>query len=339
MIILSNCLTDVVDEGGLKVATSLAKRIKQADERVTVVTFRRHSKLSDLHLNINKLLLSKDLFRLLRTHREPVLYLPFPTRTLPTALRIFLLSHMSREPVNVVLTITSQYNWLGRLLMRMNPAHLVALSAQSARFYADMVGQDRVTYLKSGVDTKRFTPVTPEYQAELKKKYGLDPAKKTILHVGHMKEGRNVAELMKLDSCYQALLVVSTFTSPEQDLQLRERIEACENIKVIDQYIPNIEEIYQLSDAYFFPVLEQGNCIDIPLSCLEAAACGKPVITTKYGEMAEFVGKPGFYFLQSMDSSEINQLVDRAVSETECQARGAVLDYDWDHAVQTLLVK
>lgn len=336
MLILSNCLTDVADEGCLQVANSLIKRIKMADAGVTVVSYERRSPLTDVYLKLNKLLLNKKLICLLRERRESVLYIPFPARSISTAVRIFLLSCISPEKVNVVLTMTGPHNAVAKLLLKMSGAHLFALSRASADFYASIVGSDRVTYLKTGVDTARFVPALPDQVKELKQKYGLDPERKTVLHVGHMKAGRNVAELMKLDPKYQVLLVISTLTKADQDKKLREQLQKRPDIKIIDSYVPDIQEIYQLSDVYFFPVIDRRNCIDVPLSVLEAASCGKPVVTTKLGEMKEFVGKDGFYFIESFEADALNVLTDQALTDRNTGIRVPVLEYDWNHAVSCL---
>ena len=74
----------------------------------------------------------------------------------------------------------------------------------------------------------------------------------------------------------------------------------------------------------------------MPLSCLEAAACNKPVITTDYGEMREFVGKDGFRFIDEIESESLNALIDSALNSTDYNTRSAVVDYDWSKAVEAL---
>ena len=62
MLILTNGLTETADEGFLKVANSLVKRIKrklQAD--AFVVTYDRESAISDKHLHLNKFLWNSEL--------------------------------------------------------------------------------------------------------------------------------------------------------------------------------------------------------------------------------------------------------------------------------------
>lgn len=336
MLILSNCLTDKADEGCLKVANSLIKRLKQAEPNTTVVSFERRSPLTDVHLKLNKLMLNRSLFSLIWKHREPVLYIPFPAKTISMAVRTFLLSCMSGKKVGILMTMTGTFDPIGKLLMKISGTHVFALCRESADYYAGIVGDHRVTYLKTGVDTLRFFPVSRDRSRELKMKYGLDPDKKTVLHVGHLKSGRNIAHLMKLDPQYQILLVVSTLTKEDQDQALRTQLRECANVTILDTFIPDIQEVYQLADIYFFPVLDKSHCIDIPLSVMEAASCGKPVVTTDFGELKEFTNANGFFFISSFDADVLNELVGRAIKTGPEAVREAVLDYDWNHAVACL---
>ncbi len=337
MVILSNCLTEVVDEGCLKVANSLVKRIKAADENVKVISFERRSGLSDVHLNLNKLLLNCSLIRELRNNRKKVLYIPFPAKTRSMVIRTCVLSAFARERLYVLVAMTGgRYAAWSKILLRLSGAHIYVLSESAAQQYKSIVGESRVTYLRTGVDTRRFTPVAAEKVINLKEKYGIDPSKKVVLHVGHLKEGRNIAQLMKLDPQYQIVLVVSTLTKAEQDYNLRKRLENQPNIRIIDSYVPDIQEIYQLSDVYFFPVTDLNNCIEVPLSVLEAVACGKPAVTTDFGELKSLIGTEGFFFIQSFEAAELNSLVAQALGYKGNKGREAILPYDWSNAVEII---
>lgn len=59
---------------------------------------------------------------------------------------------------------------------------------------------------------------------------------------------------------------------------------------IIDGFIERIEEIYHLSDLYIFPVVKKNSSIGLPLSILEARACGVPVVTTNFGSTHYFLG-------------------------------------------------
>ena len=332
MLILSNCLTTTDDEGCLKLAKSLVSRIKKANPETTVITYERESGLSDVHLNVNKLMLSSKLFSIIRSCNEPVLYIPFPVRTLATALRVFVVSLYTRKKLSVISVMKYHTNLISRILLRLSGADFVVFSMDAAEFYEKIAGKKRVAYLKTGVDTQKFVPVDNEKKIALKKKYGFD-GRPVIRHVGHLNRGRNIAELMKFGEKYQILLVTSTLTKNEQDIELKNELLSKPNIRIIDDYIPNIEELYQLSDIYFFPVVEQGRCIDVPLSVMEAASCGKPIITTDYGEIKALINNDGFYRINSFDTESLSGLAEKALNSQSGTARKSALEYDWNNAV------
>lgn len=336
MIIISNSLSKTADEGCVKVAVSLVKRLKEKENDTYVISFERKSDISDNHLELNKLLVSKELKKLIKDKKERVLYFPFPARPIATALRIFTLSRYSKCRLDVLVSMQTKIDAISKLILKLSEANFLLLSRDACERFKAIVGEKRVTYLKTGVDTKKFLPVSADEQIELKKKYGFDPEKPLILHVGHLNRGRNIAELTKISNDYQVLLVVSTLTKNEQDEELRAELLSNANIRIIDSYLPNIQEIFAMCDVYFFPVIEYGKCIDVPLSCMEAAACNKPIVATKYGELKAFEDKEGFYFIDSFDDTSINDLIDKALSSKNCISRESVLEYDWDNAIALL---
>lgn len=155
-----------------------------------------------------------------------------------------------------------------------------------------------------------------------------------MLHVGHLHSGRNVEILEHITEDKQVVLVVSSVS--KQDQNLRKRLNAKQNVRIIDQYLPDIQEIYQLSDIYLFPVENEENCIDVPLSVLEAAACNTPIVTTAYGELTQFAGRPGIMFEETMDPDLINSGLDRMLDLQGYDNRSAVEQYDWDRSVRAL---
>ncbi len=335
MLILSNALTNVVDEGCVKVANSLVKRLKKADESTSVIAFERQSDLADEYMTVNKLLLNRSLISKVRKNKGNVMYIPFPAKTRSVALRIFILSLFAGKNFRAMLSMTSGIDPLSKILLKISRARLTVFSKRSFELYSAVVGEKRVEYLKAGVDTERFVPVSQDRANELKKEFGFETDKKLVLHVGHLNRGRNVQQLEKLSGDYQTLLITSTQTKSEQDTELKNELLSS-GIKIIDTYIPNIEQVYQMADVYLFPVVEQGRCIDVPLSCMEAAACNKPIVTTDFGEMREFIGKDGFYFINSFEADELKAKIEEALGADSVPTRSAVLDYDWKFATEFL---
>lgn len=336
MLILSNSLTRTADEGSLKLASALVKRIKTRHPSQTyVVSFEREFLHSDEHLALNKFHISRHLISLIRKNKTSMLYIPFPAPSNSMALRIRVLSLFAPRGLRVMMIRQFPMGKIAAWLLRRSKAELVVFSKKAYDFYSSIV-KNKVLYLKTGINIDKFVPVDSDKAKELKIKYGFDPDRPIVLHVGHMKEGRNVAELMKIDHKYQVLLVVSTLSKERQNSELKEQLLKCPNIRIMEGYIPCIEEIYQMSDVYFFPVKAMGHCIDVPLSCLEAAACNKPVVTTDYGEMSEFAGKSGFYFINELDSHNINETISKAFAERGCNIRDSIMSYDYNNAAETL---
>ena len=335
MIILSNCLTDTADEGARKVATSMVRVLKQKKPDTTVITYDSRCSLSDVHLKVNKLLLNRKLLRMAGSKKEELLYIPSPAKMLPLAVRLLVLSRAVKAGVSVVLTMPFAVKPLSKKLLLASGAKILALCEKTKQYYSQALDIP-VRRLCAGVDAQRFCPVSAQEKEALRQQYGLPAEKPIVLHVGHLKKGRNVAQLLNLPEKFHGVLVVSPHTAGEQDGKLKAQLLEKKNITLIEDYIPQIQQIYQLSDVYLFPVVQEEACIDSPLSALEAAACGIPVVTTDFGEMKSLLDKEGFYQISSFDPEQLTGLLEQAIGEKK-DPRPAVLAYDWQNAVNTLL--
>jgi len=121
-----------------------------------------------------------------------------------------------------------------------------------------------------------------------------------ISHIGHLNEGRNLLSLIPLQEAGYQVIIIGSSSTPLDALgpeSLKDKLKKS-GINIIEKYINNIEEIYQLSDLYIFPVIHNTGSIGIPLSILEARACGIPVLTTDFGSIQEFLGNDhgGIYY-------------------------------------------
>ncbi len=335
MLIFTNCLTETPDEGGHKVAVNIIEKIKKHKSAVTVVSYEKKSHLTDVFVKSNKLLLTLDIFHVIRKSKEDILYIPSYARSGVTALRILILSFFSLKRVRAVLYQVTDLSFFAKLFLNLCNAEIMVLSDDTKQKFETIIDKSRIHKINVGVDEEKYVPVTQDKAEKLKAKYGFSAYKPLVLHVGHLNHGRNIAHLMKLSESYNVLLVTSTLTKSEQNEDLKKELLSCPNIKLIDDYIPNIEEIYQMSDVYFFPVIEEGRCIDVPLSCLEAAACNKPIVTTDFGEMKAFRGKKGFWFIDSFEKENLNRIVSEAIDCENPDSRVAILE--WVNSVSGIL--
>ncbi len=322
------------DEGCLKVANSLIKRIKAKYPQTTVVSYGRISCVSDKHMQLNKFFLNRELLAFLRKKKETVLYIPNASATVASAARVFVLSVFSQQRIKLLVALGYKANILTKILMKLSKVELICLSKESAAYYQKVTGRN-VTNIKTGVDIHKFVPVHSQQKKELRQKYGIAEDDIVVLHVGHLKKGRNLDKLCLLGSRYRVVLVISSAT--RGDISLKEKLMKCPNISIIENYVERIEELYQMADVYFFPVVHAENCIDVPLSVLEAAACGLPAVVTAYGELQEFRDCPGFYFLDRFDARSVEAAVEQMLACPQGINRSAVLEYDWDRVIDDLV--
>lgn len=134
----------------------------------------------------------------------------------------------------------------------------------------------KTVLLHVGIDTDKFVPVSAEEATRIKQEYGISPDKKLVIHVGHCSAGRGLDQFSKLSgNDIEKLVVVSGMFEDEQtkDLLLGS------GVRFQSGYLPNVEKIYQMADAYLFSTKSSEYVISIPLSVMEALACGTPVAT------------------------------------------------------------
>jgi len=187
----------------------------------------------------------------------------------------------------------------------------------------------------SGVDVNRFIPVSEKRREELRVKYGIDNEKFVVLHVGSIRKWRNV-EILKGIQSYpdlQVVIVGRTSTKFEKNVALELEGMGC---KIINRYVPTIEEIYALADCYVFPTTDQVGSIDIPLSVLEAMSCNLSVITTKFGGLTRiFKEGNGLFFVE--DGEDIYKPTeDIKNGVVDVKTREKVLPYSWDNIAHKL---
>ncbi len=332
MIIVSDCLKQSLDEGSIKLASTLAKKLKQLG--ATVVATNCDCDYADAVVRANKSYTNKELYQAISAGEGDILYIPFASNTLGTAIRVLHLTLMAKKKVSVIFTMKWKMNFVTWLIFYMSKCQMITISEGSYNFFKSKYPKVRMINIKTGVDVTRFCIASEEKKAELRRKYSIPLDRDVLLHVGHLKHGRNVDAFLALDEKYYVVLVFSSVT--EKDVELQKELEKKKNIKIIYDYIPNIEEIYQASDIYVFPIIEENNSIDIPLSVLEAAGCNLRILTTNYNEVAYFRPTTGLFRVDLINKSNISELVDNVVDLKSSSTRDIAGMYDWSYATEEL---
>jgi glycosyltransferase involved in cell wall biosynthesis len=223
--------------------------------------------------------LAPSAWRSLRRARPDVLvYVPYSGLTSKALIRHVALRTASAASLDVLATLQSApVVW--PLPRPLAPA-LGAYISERLRAAHSTVARTSCV-LPPAIDTARFRPAEG-HRAEIRESLGFPSDKPLALHVGHLRGSRGLEALIELagEGSVNVVLVASVVQEPDAGLEAQLRRA---NILVKREFIPDIQRCYQSADVYVFPVTNTQGSIEIPLSVLEAMACGVPVATTPFG--------------------------------------------------------
>jgi len=335
--IISEELNFPIDEGFKKVVYSIVNAFIKNKERIIFIG----KYPIDIEgcfskaIRTNKLFLNRSLFQVLNQFNpDIILYIPYSSITIASLIRTWILKAFSRKKVVVLALQPRHYPGFSKYFIPfVRPDLMLVLSGKSQRYYQSL--GFKVQKIPLGVDINRFKPVSDEEKIQLRKKYGIPENKQVVLHIGHLKKTRNITSLMQIVQKKDVLLLLVTSTSTLPEEELKKGLNKAINIKIINWYVENIEEIYQLSDCYLFLVEDPRGCIEIPLSVLEAMACNLPVITTKFGGLPDwFDEEKGLIFVNN--KIELNSIL-QYINSLTVNTRDLLSNYLWENITQQIL--
>ena len=298
-------LSEPFDEGIKKSALNIATALANINDVMAICKFGVPSgtlPFAVKRVDTNRLMLNMEFIRLIRKFQpDAIFYLPSSSGTFASFLRMGIIKKYARRARTVMINLTpKQLNKFQKKLIKyIHPDIVLSPSPTELKIVASI--GIRNTFLPLFVDTSKFQPLKNiERKEELRRKYDIPVDKYIIAHIGHINWGRNLNALIPLQNSDNQVVVVGSSSTPidaPKEKELKKHLIDC-GIKIIDGYVENIEEIYQLSDLYVFPVIFEGGCIGIPLSILEARACGIPVLSTEFGGLKEICecGDKGIYY-------------------------------------------
>jgi glycosyltransferase involved in cell wall biosynthesis len=247
-------------------------------------------------------------WRIRRTRPDVVQYVPYSGLTRASLLRLRALTIFVPGAVKSIAVLQAADD------AREAPA---GCTADIALFASDRLRRRHSAVARAGVvvppvvDSGRFRPATAA-RDEIRRSLRIGNGRPMVLHVGHLAPSRGLEALgdVAREGHATVTMVASTSTpaDPEIDAALRGA-----GVTVLREYLPNIERYYQAADVYLFPVEKEYGSVEIPLSVLEAIACGTSVVSTPFGGLPELFNEgDGLVYA---DPAEIPSAVRRALDE------------------------
>lgn len=261
-----------------------------------VITICRQGFISqNVHIvRSNRLFLSKTINKLINEFApEIIIYFPFASTTFAGFVRHFILSNFYPTAKNLMIALQPKpIKFFPKQLVRfikpekiLTPSPLLIFNLKKLNIKAKI--------FPLPTNLSEFSPISNnDIKKELRKKYNIPNDAYVIIHVGHLNDGRNLMSLSPLQKNKNQVVIVGSSSTPKESIGPKsfKKDLIKEGFIIIDKYIENIEELYQLSDLYIFPVIKVNSSIGLPLSVLEARACGIPVLTTDFGSIKYFLG-------------------------------------------------
>ncbi len=325
--LLSNALAPPPDEGIKKCAHHLALTVQREGASVYALSTRGFFS--------RKFLLEPRILRSLRAARtDVIIYVPTQSATFGSFFRSAVLRWLVGAPVVLVALQPRRLRAIPRIVGRLVQPSLLLTPSDAIVRDARRLGIHAAS-LEPGVETAKFRPVTQTRKTELRRKYGFPTDRPVLLHVGHARFSRGYDWLLRIGGDVTRVVVIGT--SLGGDSRVVELLRQS-GVHVIEEFVPDVHEVYQLADVYLFPVRDEHAAIAAPLSVLEAMSCNLPVVTTPFGALPRmFAPGLGLYFADSHAAFARSVVDALAMPAAAIRTREQARRYDWHATADRVL--
>ncbi len=228
-----------------------------------------------------------------------------------------------------------------RLLIAPSSA-VTTVSKSEYSYFAEYVPYEKLFYIPNGVDTVFFKPDDTKRRV-LRNRLGIDENDIVVLYFAQLRAAKGVSTLLRamhrvIESTSQIKLFVAGCGPlagyvKEKEGEFGAKIRTCLRY-IRDEELPYL---YNTCDLYVLPSYVEG----MPLSVMEAMACGKPVIATNVGDVPALVkdGTNGMLVppgnVRSLSDSIIHLVENPKLMRRMGDANlKKIAEYDWDRIAE-----
>jgi len=202
------------------------------------------------------------------------------------------------------------------------------------------IPENKIAVIPNGVDLYKFKYDSLK-RANIRNRYGIDENEVVLIFVGHMFKTKGLDFVMDAISRIEKIKLFVVGEDFNINVYKKNAIKAGIQNRVIfvGNILKGIEDFYTASDIFLLPSASEG----FPLTSLEAAASGLPLIVTKVGGLKEFVIDRFNGFFVARNSEEIEERIKVLVNDENLRkqigknARKTAEKYSWDEVAKKTL--
>lgn len=269
-ILFLGIITGNEDEGAKNVSINLSNNLKNTDD---LLVFHQRDTFK-----------IKNLFKIKLFDPDIILSIHGPSNK--TILLLLFLKIYLKTKVSFIATQPQKSILIKFLISILNPEIIFVQSNKFYNYYNTVT--ENLYKICNGVNISKFYPQSKEIRKKFRNNYKIKENEKLLLHIGPINKNRNLELLIEvqLKTDWQVIVIGSTTAPYYENIS---NLLKKSGVLVYTEYFKNISEVYNASDAYIFPTIDELGSIEIPLTVLEAVACNCPVVSTPFRGLKDFL--------------------------------------------------
>ena len=223
-------------------------------------------------------------------------------------------------------------------------SRIYVCNIESFKFYQQRYSEiaERIKYITNAVDLDFFYSLTSEEKEEKRKHFAqeqsLSENTQFILFAGRLHPQKDPILLirsfaaLKTDNVH--LLIAGNGELAEEVQTEISSLELSQQVTMLGSVNrQKLAELYRISSAFILTSIYEG----LPLTVLEALACGTPIVTTKAGDTPNFLTADSGVVTQARTPEAIANAIQKILAQPQKYSREACLRVAQPYAAKTVV--